>query len=76
MGSKAECYLEGKGFIRKGQIGNAVVQLMSARKVIDHTWQGIIEDPCLLLQTDPNADEWSKKMCDQTTRYVRERVGS
>lgn len=76
MGSKAERYLETKGFIRKGQIGNAVVQLMSARKLVDYTWQGIIEDPCLLLLTDPNADEWSKQMCEQTTRHVRERFGS
>ena len=76
MGSKAERYLETKGFIRKGQIGNAAVQLMSARKLIDYTWQGIIEDPCLLLLTDPNADEWSKQMCEQTTRHVREKFGS
>jgi aminoglycoside 3-N-acetyltransferase len=75
-GSKVEQYLESKGFIRKGKVASATVQLMSVRQLVDYTWQGIIEDPCLLMRTDSEADDWSKQMCEATIKYVRERFGS
>jgi aminoglycoside N3'-acetyltransferase len=74
--SKVQQYLERKAFIRRGTIGNAAVQLMRARQLVDYTWQAIIDDPCLLLRTDPDADDWSKQMGQATTQYVRARFGS
>jgi len=65
-----------KNFIRQGTVASATVQLMSVRQLVDYTWQGIIEDPCLLMRTDAEADDWSKQMCKATIKYVRERFGS
>lgn len=74
--SKIKQYLESKNFIRQGKVASATVQLMSVRQLVDYTWQGIIEDPCLLMRTDADADDWSKQMCKATIKYVRERFGS
>jgi len=70
--SKVERYLESKGFIKKGTIYNATVHLMSARKLVDYTWSGIVENPTLLL-VDPNSDPWSKWACAATIAHVQAR---
>lgn len=75
-GSKIKRYLESKNFIRQGKVASATVQLMSVRQLVDHTWQGIIEDPCLLMRTDAEADDWSGRMCKAAIKYVGERLGS
>ena len=72
--SKSSKLLEESGIITSTQIGNAKVSLMKVRDVHRVIREGIIKDPCLLLK-EPDADEWSRKACEETVAFVRSRFG-
>ncbi len=72
--SKSAQLLEASGIVRHRQIGSAPVSLMKVRDCHRVLREGIIQDPCLLLKTDSDAD-WDVKACAETTAHVRQKFG-
>jgi len=72
--SKSARLLEASDVIRRTQIGNATVSLLKVRDCHRVLREGILRDPCLLLNDNPT-DEWTIQAREDTTRHVRENAG-
>lgn len=73
--SKSKDLFDNAGIVKRGQIGDANVGLMSVRQCHDVLRDAIQKDPCLLLKEENPADPWTNGARVRTTEFIRQRYG-